>query len=122
MDETSENLDMIHALDGIDGLNGSKDLLYNYPSHISGSILASKLADINYKREVNSGTSVLKILENRQEATVTPSSLSLIVVRTSNINNRGIAPICSSMSGLPLGITEDSSFLKDIFHGYLKNS
>ncbi|KAL2492056.1 hypothetical protein Adt_27684 [Abeliophyllum distichum] len=84
------------------------------------------LADINDKGEVNSGTSVVKIPDNEQEAHVTPSSLSLIVVSTSNINNCGIAPMCSSMSGLPLGITEDSSLLKDIFREamtkYLKKS
>ncbi|KAL2454049.1 hypothetical protein Adt_48453 [Abeliophyllum distichum] len=126
LDQNNENLDIIDALDGIDGLNGSKDLPCDYPSHISGGILASKLADINDEGEVNSGTSVVKIPENEQEAHVTPSSLSLIVVPTSNINNRGIAPICSSMSGLPLGITEDSSLLKDVFREamtkYLKKS
>ncbi|KAL2531895.1 PMD domain-containing protein [Abeliophyllum distichum] len=126
LDQNNENLDIIDALDGIDGLNGSKDLPYDYPSHISGGILASKLADINDEGEVNSGTSVVKIPENEQEAHVTPSSLSLIVVPTSNINNRGIAPICSSMSGLPFGITEDSSLLKDVFREvmtkYLKKS
>ncbi|KAL2486364.1 hypothetical protein Adt_31120 [Abeliophyllum distichum] len=123
LDQNNENLDIIDAIDGIDG---SKDLSCDYPSHISGCILASKLADINDEREVNSGTSVVKIPENEQEAPVTPSSLSLIVVPTSNINNRGIAPICSSMSGLPFGITEDSSFLKDVFREamtkYLKKS
>ncbi|KAL2486391.1 hypothetical protein Adt_31147 [Abeliophyllum distichum] len=76
--------------------------------------------------EVNSRISVVKILENRQEAPVITSLLSLIVVPTSNINNRGIAPICSSMSGLPLGITKDSSLLKDVFReamtNYLKKS
>ncbi|KAL2519686.1 hypothetical protein Adt_15933 [Abeliophyllum distichum] len=122
----NENLDIIDALDGIDGLNGSKDLPCDYPSHINGGILASKLADINDEGEVNSRTSVVKIPENEQEAPVTPSSLSLIVVPTSNINNRGIAPICSSMSGLPFGITEDSSLLKDVFREamtkYLKKS
>ncbi|KAL2471144.1 Uncharacterized protein Adt_39280 [Abeliophyllum distichum] len=126
LDQNNENLDMIDALDRIDGLNGSKDLPYDYPSHISDGILASKLADINDDGEVNSGTSVVKILENRQEAAVTPSSLSLIVVPTSNINNRRIAPICSSMSRLLLGITEDSSLLKDVFREamtkYLKKS
>ncbi|KAL2472529.1 hypothetical protein Adt_40665 [Abeliophyllum distichum] len=106
---------MIDALDRIDGLNYSKDLPYDYPSHISGGILTCKLADINDEGEVNSRTSVVKILENRREAPVTPSSSSLIVVLISNIDNRGIAPICSSMSGLPLGITEDSSILKDVF-------
>ncbi|KAL2465661.1 hypothetical protein Adt_41512 [Abeliophyllum distichum] len=120
-DQNNENLDMIDALDGIDGLNGSKDLLWDYPGHISGGILASKLADINDEGEVNSGTSVVKILENGQEAPVTPSSLSLIVVPTSNINNFGIVPICSSMSGLPLGITEDSSLLKDVFREAMTN-
>ncbi|KAL2497193.1 PMD domain-containing protein [Abeliophyllum distichum] len=122
----NENLDIIDALDGIDGLNGSKDLPCDYPSHISGGILASKLADINDEGEVNSGTSVVKIPENEQGAPVTPSSLSLIVVPTSNINNRGIAPICSSMSRLPFGVTEDSSLLKDVFQEamtkYLKKS
>ncbi|KAL2518213.1 PMD domain-containing protein [Abeliophyllum distichum] len=126
LDQNNENLDIIDALDGIDGLNGSKDLPCDYPSHISGGILASKLADINDEGEVNSGTSVVKIPENEQEAPVTPSSLSLIVVPTSNINNRGITPICSSMSGLPFGITEDSSLLKDVFREamtkYLKKS
>ncbi|KAL2531935.1 PMD domain-containing protein [Abeliophyllum distichum] len=76
---------------------------------------ASKLTDINDEGEVNSGTSVVKIPENEQEAPVTLSSLPLIVVPSSNINNRGIAPICSSMFGLPFGITEDSSLLKDVF-------
>ncbi|KAL2472114.1 Uncharacterized protein Adt_40250 [Abeliophyllum distichum] len=74
-DQNNENLDIIDALDGIDGidgLNSSKDLLCDYPSHISGGILASKLADINDEGEVNSGTSVVKILENEQEAPVTP--------------------------------------------------
>ncbi|KAL2487068.1 PMD domain-containing protein [Abeliophyllum distichum] len=126
LDQNNENLDIIDALDGIDGLNGSKDLPCDYPSHISGGILASKLADINDEGEVNSGTSVVKIPENEQGAPVTPSSLSLIVVPTSNINNRGIAPICSSMSGLPFGVTEDSSLLKDVFQEamtkYLKKS
>ncbi|KAL2470472.1 Uncharacterized protein Adt_38608 [Abeliophyllum distichum] len=126
LDENNENLDIIDALDGIDGLNGSKDLSCDSPSHISGGILASKLADINDEGEVNYGTSVVKIPENEQEAPVTPSSLSLIVVPTSNINNRGIAPICSSISGLPLGITEDFSLLKDVFRAamtkYLKKS
>ncbi|KAL2466025.1 hypothetical protein Adt_41876 [Abeliophyllum distichum] len=74
-----------------------------------------QLVDINDEREVNSGTSLVKIPENRQEAHVTPSSLSLIVVPAININNHVIVPICSSMSGLLLGITKDSSFLKDIF-------
>ncbi|KAL2532102.1 hypothetical protein Adt_05453 [Abeliophyllum distichum] len=126
LDQNNENLDIIDALDGIDGLNGSKDLSCDYPSHIIGGILTSKLADINDKGEVNSGTSVVKIPENEQEAPVIPSSLSLIVVPTSNINNCGIAPICSSMSGLLLGITEDSSLLKDVFREamtkYLKKS
>ncbi|KAL2532075.1 PMD domain-containing protein [Abeliophyllum distichum] len=114
-----ENLDMSPQ-------TRNADLLCDYPSHISGGILASKLAYINDEEEVNSGTSVVKIPENEQEALVTPSSLSLIVVPTSNINNRGIAPICSSMSGLPLEITEDSSLLKDVFREamtkYLKKS
>ncbi|KAL2498373.1 PMD domain-containing protein [Abeliophyllum distichum] len=126
LDQNNENLDIIDAVDGIDGLSGSKDLPCDYPSHISGGILASKLADINDEGEVNSGTSVVKIPENEQEAPVTPSSLSLIVVSSSIINNRGIAPICSSMSGLPFGITEDSSLLKDVFREamtkYLKKS
>ncbi|KAL2461661.1 hypothetical protein Adt_45081 [Abeliophyllum distichum] len=125
-DQNNKNLDIIDALDVIDGLNGSKDLPCDYPSHISGDILASNLAVINDEGEVNSGTSVVKIPENEQEAHVTPSSLSLIVVPTSNINNRGIAPICSSMSGLPFGITENSSLLKDVFQEamtkYLKKS
>ncbi|KAL2511144.1 hypothetical protein Adt_16744 [Abeliophyllum distichum] len=72
------------------------------------------------------GLNVVKIPENKQEAPVTLSSLSLIVVPSSNINNRGIAPICFSMSGLPFGITEDSSLLKDVFREamtkYLKKS
>ncbi|KAL2505476.1 Uncharacterized protein Adt_21097 [Abeliophyllum distichum] len=50
-DQNNENLDIIDALDGIDGLNGSKDLPCDYPSHISGGILASKLADINDEGE-----------------------------------------------------------------------
>ncbi|KAL2457484.1 hypothetical protein Adt_46352 [Abeliophyllum distichum] len=126
LDQNNENLDIIDALDGIDGVNGSKDLPCDYPSHISGGILASKLADINDEGEVNSGTSVVKIPENEQGAPVTPSLLSLIVVPTSNINNRGIAPICSSMSGLPFGVTEETSLLKDVFREamtkYLKKS
>ncbi|KAL2470503.1 hypothetical protein Adt_38639 [Abeliophyllum distichum] len=73
-DQNNENLDIIDVLDGIDSLNGSKDLPCDYPSHISGGILASKLADINDGGEVNSGTSVVKIPENEQEAHVTPSS------------------------------------------------
>ncbi|KAL2486639.1 hypothetical protein Adt_31395 [Abeliophyllum distichum] len=113
-DQTSENLDMIDALDGIDGLNGLKDLSCDYLNHING-LLTSKLANINDEGEVNYGTSGVKIPENGQEKPVTPSSLSLIVVPTSNINNRGIAPICSSMSGLLLEITEDSSLLKEVF-------
>ncbi|KAL2497499.1 hypothetical protein Adt_23049 [Abeliophyllum distichum] len=56
LDQNNENLDIIDTLDGIDGLNGLKDLPYDYPSHISGGILASKLADINDEGEVNSGT------------------------------------------------------------------
>ncbi|KAL2481972.1 Uncharacterized protein Adt_34938 [Abeliophyllum distichum] len=115
LDQNNENLDIIDALDGIDGLNCSKDLPCDYPSNISGGILVTKLADINDEGKVNSGTSVVKIPENEQEAPITPSSLSLIVVPSSNINNHGIAPICSSMSGLPFGITEDSSLLKDVF-------
>ncbi|KAL2486989.1 hypothetical protein Adt_31745 [Abeliophyllum distichum] len=87
-DQTGENLDMIDALDGIDGINSSKDLSCDYPSHISSGILISKLADINDEREVNSETLVVKILENGQKLPVTPYSLSLIVVPTSNINNR----------------------------------
>ncbi|KAL2471150.1 hypothetical protein Adt_39286 [Abeliophyllum distichum] len=114
-DRNNQNLDMIDALDGIDGLNDPKDLPCDYPSHISSGILACMLIDINDEGEVNYGTSVVKILENGQEAHVIPSSLSLIVVPTSNINNRGIAPIYSSMSGLPLGITKDPSLLKDVF-------
>ncbi|KAL2526188.1 PMD domain-containing protein [Abeliophyllum distichum] len=114
-DHNNENLDIIDALDGVDDLNGSKYLPCDYPSHISSSILASKLADLNDEGELNSGTSVVKIPENEQGAPVTPSSLSLIVVHFSNLNNRGIAPICSSMSGLPFGITKDSSLLKDVF-------
>ncbi|KAL2532179.1 hypothetical protein Adt_05530 [Abeliophyllum distichum] len=114
-DHTNENLDMIDAFDGIDGLNSLKDVPCDYPSHISCDILTSKLVDINDDEEANYGTSVVKILENGQEAPVTPSSLSLIVVPTSNINNGGITPICSSMSGLPFEITKDSSFLKDVF-------
>ncbi|KAL2517690.1 hypothetical protein Adt_13937 [Abeliophyllum distichum] len=62
-DHNSENLNIIDALDGIDGLNGSKELPCDYPRHISGGILVSKLADINDEREVNSETSVVKILE-----------------------------------------------------------
>ncbi|KAL2498280.1 hypothetical protein Adt_23830 [Abeliophyllum distichum] len=112
LDQNNENHDIIDALDGIDGLNSSKYLPCDYPSHISGGILTSKLAVVNDEEEVNSGTSVVKIPENEQEAHVNPSSLSLIVVPTSNINNRGIALICSSTSGLPLGITEESSLLK----------
>ncbi|KAL2457320.1 hypothetical protein Adt_46412 [Abeliophyllum distichum] len=95
---------MIDVLDGIDGLNSSKDISCDYPSHTSGGISASKLADINDEGEVNSRTLVCKIPKNGQDTPVTPSSLSLIVVPTSNINNRGIAPICSSMSGLLLRI------------------
>ncbi|KAL2480604.1 hypothetical protein Adt_33570 [Abeliophyllum distichum] len=123
LDQNNENLDIIDVLDG---LNSSKDLSCDYPNHISGGILASKFTDINDEEEVNSGTSVVKIPENEQEAPVIPSSLSLIVVFSSNINNRGIAPICSSMSGLPFRITKDSSLLKDIFleamTKYLKKS
>ncbi|KAL2498652.1 putative RNA-directed DNA polymerase [Abeliophyllum distichum] len=126
LDQNNENLDIIDALDGIDGLNGSKDLLCDYPSHISGGILASKLADINDEGEVNSRTSVVKILENEQEAPVTPSSLSLIVVPTSNINNRELHKFALLCLGLPFGITEDSYLLKDVFREamtkYLKKS
>ncbi|KAL2533512.1 Uncharacterized protein Adt_06863 [Abeliophyllum distichum] len=82
-DQNNENLDIIDALDGIDGLNGSKDLPCDYPSHISGGILASKLADINDEGEVNSGTSVVKIPENEQEAHVTPSSRSFFKYKQS---------------------------------------
>ncbi|KAL2542683.1 hypothetical protein Adt_03661 [Abeliophyllum distichum] len=68
-DQNNEIIDMIDALDGIDGFNGSKDPPCDYPSHISGGILASKLADINDEGEVNSRTSVVK---NGQEAPVIP--------------------------------------------------
>ncbi|KAL2542995.1 hypothetical protein Adt_03973 [Abeliophyllum distichum] len=101
---------MIDALNGIDGLNNSKDLPCDYPSHISSGILASKMVDVNDEKEVNSGTSIVKILENGQDALVTPCSLSLIVVLTSIINNHGIVPICFSMSGLLFGIIKTLLF------------
>ncbi|KAL2461236.1 hypothetical protein Adt_44656 [Abeliophyllum distichum] len=133
---------------------GPKRLKFSFPStrnilsserveNIPGTILVSEdsnsgdqasrgleatlvLEDSSSEDQVNSGTSAVKIPENEQEAHVTPSSLSLIVVPTSNINNRRIAPICSSMSGLPFGITEGSSLIKDIFREamtkYLKKS
>ncbi|KAL2491829.1 hypothetical protein Adt_27457 [Abeliophyllum distichum] len=106
---------MLDALDGIDRLNSSKYVPYDYPSYISGGILASKDKDINNHGKVNSGTSIVKITENGQEAPVILSSLSLIVVSTSTINNHEIVPICSSMFGIPFEITEDSSFLKNYF-------
>ncbi|KAL2526030.1 hypothetical protein Adt_11084 [Abeliophyllum distichum] len=112
---------MIDALNGIYGLNSLKDLPIDYLNYINSDILVSKLADINDEEKVNSGTSMVKISENGQEAPVTPSLLSLIFVPTSNINNRGIAGIFSSMSGLPLGITEVSSFLKDVFREAMTN-
>ncbi|KAL2526849.1 hypothetical protein Adt_11903 [Abeliophyllum distichum] len=126
LDQANENFDMIDALDEIDGLNSLKDLPSDYPSHFNCDILASKLVDINDEKEVNSGTLVVKISENGQEPPVIPSSLSLIVVPASNINNRRIEPIYSSISGLLLGITEDSSFLKNVpreaMTNYLKKS
>ncbi|KAL2532341.1 hypothetical protein Adt_05692 [Abeliophyllum distichum] len=102
LDQTCENLDMIEALDGIYGL---KDLPYKYPNHISRGILASKLVDINGEEKANYGTSLVKIPKSRQEASVSPFLLSLIVVPTSN----------TSIPGPPPRVTKDSPFLKSIF-------
>ncbi|KAL2480252.1 hypothetical protein Adt_33218 [Abeliophyllum distichum] len=69
-DQTTENLEVIDALDGIDEINSSKDLPCKYPSHINSGILASKLTYVNDEEEVNCETSVINAPETTQESFV----------------------------------------------------